>query len=537
MRAIAAAASSFGVLTGVRAGGDACCLPGGQCIEAAGEECIGQGGDPRGGDCGEVQCGGACCFLDTKECMFTGLPVCDGLFGSYLGDGTDCSSCPAAMPTAITYQGQLKKGGVPLSGTVALEFALWTLANDGEMVSGPLTFPDVPVTNGHFTVSLDFGPAAFNSNARWIEVVVCESPAAGDSECSTLSPRQSVTPSPYALQTRGMYVDENQNVGFGTKSPTDRLSIVNGMNIDEFDWNDGNLTFGALKFGAYSGEGIASRRTVGENQWGLDFYTSYQRRMSIDNFGNVGIGTPVPGTRLTVEAAGYGIEHRDGIVSLATYLDGDGGWFGTVSDHSLHFYVNNGVFPSMSIDRISNVGIGTPAPLARLHVVGKAESLAGKFEGDVDVEGTLSKSAGSFKIDHPLDPENKYLSHSFVESPDMMNVYNGNAVLDERGEVWIELPTYFEALNSDFRYQLTALGRPGPELYVAEEIRANRFRIAGGSPGQRVSWQVTGVRQDAYARQNRIPIEQDKPATERGRYRSPSAFTKPGESSTRSERE
>ena len=60
--------------------------------------------------------------------------------------------------------------------------------------------------------------------------------------------------------------------------------------------------------------------------------------------------------------------------------------------------------------------------------------LPGEFIGDVDVTGTLTKSAGSFKIDHPLDPENKYLSHSFVESPDMMNIYNGNVVLDATGE-------------------------------------------------------------------------------------------------------
>jgi hypothetical protein len=58
---------------------------------------------------------------------------------------------------------------------------------------------------------------------------------------------------------------------------------------------------------------------------------------------------------------------------------------------------------------------------------------AGYFQGDVYVNGTLSKGAGSFKIDHPLDPENKYLYHSFVESPDMMNIYNGNVMTDGGG--------------------------------------------------------------------------------------------------------
>jgi hypothetical protein len=145
-------------------------------------------------------------------------------------------------------------------------------------------------------------------------------------------------------------------------------------------------------------------------------------------------------------------------------------------------------------------------------------SYAGYFQGRVHVNGLLSKSAGSFKIDHPLDPANKYLSHSFVESPDMMNVYNGNAVLDANGEATITMPDYFEALNKDFRYQLTAIGKPSPNVYVASEISGNRFRIAGGAPGGKISWQVTGIRQDTYAKEHPIVVEELKPAEDRGKY-------------------
>jgi hypothetical protein len=152
---------------------------------------------------------------------------------------------------------------------------------------------------------------------------------------------------------------------------------------------------------------------------------------------------------------------------------------------------------------------------------------AGIFDGDVDVNGTLSKSGGSFKIDHPLDPANQYLYHSFVESPDMMNVYNGNVVLDENGEAWVELPDYFEALNRDYRYQLTAIGAPGPDLYIAEEIADNRFKVAGGQPGAKVSWQVTGIRQDPWANANRIPVEEEKPADEQGYYLHPEVYGQP----------
>ncbi|MFZ2003032.1 MAG: hypothetical protein WA239_23110 [Candidatus Sulfotelmatobacter sp.] len=148
----------------------------------------------------------------------------------------------------------------------------------------------------------------------------------------------------------------------------------------------------------------------------------------------------------------------------------------------------------------------------------------GFYAGNLTVTGKLTKGSGSFKIDHPLDPANKYLSHSFVESPDMMNIYNGVVVLDAKGEASVNLPEYFQALNSDFRYQLTPIGAPGPNLYIAEEISGNHFKVAGGKPGAKVSWQVTGVRQDAYAKAHRIKVEEDKPAQERGHYLHPELF-------------
>ena len=95
---------------------------------------------------------------------------------------------------------------------------------------------------------------------------------------------------------------------------------------------------------------------------------------------------------------------------------------------------------------------------------------AAVLDGKVKITGNLEKAGGSFKIDHPLDPANKYLSHSFVESPDMKNVYDGVVVLDNKGKAEIELPDWFGILNKDFRYQLTAIGAPGPNLYIAEEI-------------------------------------------------------------------
>jgi hypothetical protein len=139
------------------------------------------------------------------------------------------------------------------------------------------------------------------------------------------------------------------------------------------------------------------------------------------------------------------------------------------------------------------------------------------------VTGNLTKGSGSFKIDHPLDPANKYLSHSFVESPDMMDVYNGNVTTDKRGRAIVALPDYFQALNSDFRYQLTVIGQFAQAI-VAKEIRDNHFTIKTNLPGVKVSWQVTGIRQDAYANVHRVPVEEQKQEQERGKYLHPEVF-------------
>jgi hypothetical protein len=159
-------------------------------------------------------------------------------------------------------------------------------------------------------------------------------------------------------------------------------------------------------------------------------------------------------------------------------------------------------------------------------------------DGSVAIRGPLSKPGGSFKIDHPLDPANKYLSHSFVESPDMKNIYDGMIVLDNNGEAEIELPEWFGALNKDFRYQLTAIGSPGPNLYVAEEIsdtvtdfsnnnKKTHFKVAGGIPGMKVSWHVTGIRKDPWANAHRIQVKEDKPDKERGYYIYPELYNQP----------
>ncbi|MEE8573298.1 MAG: hypothetical protein V3T20_08525 [Gemmatimonadota bacterium] len=195
------------------------------------------------------------------------------------------------------------------------------------------------------------------------------------------------------------------------------------------------------------------------------------------------------------------------------------GVYGYVASGSGSYTGTNYAVYGNAVSGASNYGVyGTAS--------GGTVNYAGYFNGHAHVTGTFTAGVKSFKIDHPLDPESKYLVHSCVESDDMMNIYNGNVTLDAGGEAWVEMPEWFEALNQDFRYQLTCIGGFAP-VYVAETIRDNRFAIAGGEPGMAVSWQVTGVRHDPLAVTSRSPVEVDKLATEVGKYMHPEAYGMP----------
>ncbi len=173
-----------------------------------------------------------------------------------------------------------------------------------------------------------------------------------------------------------------------------------------------------------------------------------------------------------------------------------------------------------------NFGVGVYGDTITLGGVPTLGNFAGYFNGDVSIVGNLSKGSGTFKIDHPLDPANKYLIHSFVESPDMMNIYNGNITTDANGDATVNLPSYFNAENIDFKYQLTVIGQFAQAI-VAEEVAGNQFKIKTDKPNVKVSWQVTGVRNDAYAQQHRIVAEVNKKGPEIGRYLYPREMGQP----------
>ncbi len=189
-----------------------------------------------------------------------------------------------------------------------------------------------------------------------------------------------------------------------------------------------------------------------------------------------------------------------GDTSGNTYLNASG-------SGKIVFRINNGSGPSPMT--LSNNGSVSTVTITNL-----------------DVTTSFSKPSGTFKIDHPLDPANKYLYHSFVESPDMMNIYNGNITTDSEGFATVTLPDWFEALNKDFRYQLTVIGQFAQAI-VASEIESNQFQIRTNLPNVKVSWQVTGIRHDAFADAHRIQTEVEKAPQDRGHYLHPELFGAP----------
>ncbi len=209
----------------------ACCLPDGTCAETNQPGCVQvQSGEFLGlaATCPTSVCTGACCLAD-KTCVQTGPGSCAQSGGVYQGRESICGDeCPVAMPTAFTYQGQLKRAGVPLNGPIDARFSLW-LNSTGQgpehQIGGTQSVNSVEVVNGLFSVELDFGQDAFNGNARWLQIEIHDH-ADPPGTFATLSPRQPLTPTPYALETRGIVVTDNGNVGIGTKTPTSKLEIA-----------------------------------------------------------------------------------------------------------------------------------------------------------------------------------------------------------------------------------------------------------------------------------------------------------------------
>ncbi len=320
------------------------------------------------------------------------------------------------------------------------------------------------------------------------------------------------------------------------------------IDADGFGKNAGGPTPGLRFGGGSSGEGIASNRVIGLTKFGLDFYTNYTSRMSILQSGQVGIGTASPGAGLGVVSnvgGATGIYAQAANAASGSNQDGGTGLEALGGNGDVTSGTTEG---GVGIQAFGGSGSGSGTSGAAGGVFSGGGSYgdgidayatgpnggfgpyAGYFDGDITVNGSVNSGSASVKIDHPLDPANKYLFHSSVESSEMKNMYDGTITTDANGQAVVELPEWFESMNRDFRYQLTVIGQFAQAI-VAGKIVDHHFTIRTDKPNVEVSWQVTGVRQDAWTNAHRTPVEADKSARERGHYLHPELYGAPEESS------
>ncbi len=362
---------------------------------------------------------------------------------------------PQAAPITSTfnYQGRIIKDGVPITSTCAIEFKLFDASTGGNQIGTTQTHGSVTVKAGLFTVALNFGDSAFTGDQRYLQVAF---KCSGDANWTTMSPRQPLTAVPYALSLRpGATISSSDASAMlasgGLFGPVGVIGTsTKGVGI----WGGSQTNTGVLGT-SQNGDGVLGQAS--------NYGSGVHGR-------NTNGGTGVKGETIGIGSAGvYGVNHTRG-VGVVGVAEWDG--FNTIASDP-----NAGV---IGYARAGSRGSGVQgfAEGTGDGVMGSSKSgYAGRFLGNVDIDGTLTKGNGAFKIDHPLDPANKYLYHSFVESPDMKNIYDGVVTLDGNGAAIVQLPNWFEALNQEFRYQLTAIGAPGPSLYIAEEIQAASISI------------------------------------------------------------
>jgi hypothetical protein len=579
------------------------------------------------------------------------------------------SSAPQVpVGTGFTYQGQLKSGGNPANGQYDLQFKLYDALSGGTQVGSTLTVSNQTVTEGLFTVPLDFGANAFQGDARWLEIAVRQT---GGGTYTTLSPRQPLTAVPYAMSL----ATGSSGAVISTTVAGPALAITNsntiGIGVLGYDLNGygvygntgggygvygnssggtgvrGNSTSGTgygvwgsssgSGYGVYGagGTGVRGESTSGDGVYGTTSSSASRGVYGVNNSNGDGVrgssngGIGVYGISSSnvgvygysssdagvrgdsVSSTGYGVYGLNssgtgwGVFGVNNTNDADArgvvgssnsGWgvtglstsgrgvvgtsstghgvLGTTSNtggtaagvkgeanvtngfgvagsssgnsgRGVFGYSNNGsgigvqgqndsangwgVFGVADYDNgrgvvghaSGNNGIG-------IYGIGGTGNTpyAGYFYGDIGVYGNCYGCLGPNGIDDPLDPENKYLYHIAVQSQEMLDIYSGNVTTDPNGDAVVTLPDWFQALNKDFRYQLTPVGQFA-QVIVASEVKNNSFSVKTDKPNVKVSWQVTGVRNDPYAQARPMEVEVDKAKEDQGKYLHPEAYGQP----------
>ncbi len=264
-------------------------------------------------------------------------------------------------------------------------------------------------------------------------------------------------------------------------------------------------------YGTGDSYGVRGLASAGYGLYGDGVYGLVATGTSAGAYGSSGSGYGVYGYGST-GTLGYGT----GIGVRA-----QGGAYGVSSVGTSYGAFSSSVYVGTWSDgtNTATTGGGTYGVVGRIPT--GALGYAGYFYGPVHSSAGYSSAGATSMIDHPVDASTRYLVHSQVQAPERLNVYSGTVTLDATGSATVGLPSYFEAANRDFRYQLTAIGAAAPSLHVSSKVKANRFSIAGGPAGLEVSWLVSGVRADAWATSNPLDPEQPKAKADIGKYLHP----------------
>jgi hypothetical protein len=302
-----------------------------------------------------------------------------------------CNAAP--VRTGWTYQGRLMDNNNPGEGVYDFQFKLFDDPYTGTQQGSTVDVNDLDVIDGYFTVELDFGSSVFNGNARWLEISVRPGDSIDVGDYVTLNPRQEVTPTPYSLQTRGIFVGDTGNVGIGTTNPYQKLHIMEGgiAFTDSVNPIDERLLYLGI-----TGIGPDSRGY--KFSWRNDDGSLRSDAMILDRTGdvylggNVGIGTTSPTANLEI-AGDMKMRIEDDItLSMVSGI-------GNSSKIALGQRFNNesavieldnttGILRigrpyesnSLTIDGSGNVGIGTSNPLYNLHIYDSAGNAYVKTE-------------------------------------------------------------------------------------------------------------------------------------------------------------
>jgi hypothetical protein len=357
----------------------------------------------------------------------------------------------------------------------------------------------------------------------------------------------------FSIGNTNIFEDKFGKVGIGTIAPTSLLT-VQGMietTLGGYKFPDGTIQTTAglasifhdttlkgngtsswplgvavplvLTGDAGSGSGVLIVQTMAASGFGI--------RVVAGDAGVVGGGTGVK--TIGGVSSNPTLSGGEGLVSAGgdATSGGDGGVGGILFGGSAT--AGNGGIGILAVGGLGN-GTGKKGGNGIIARAGNGATpgFAGDFQGDVQIDGDLNvNGTKNFRIDHPLDPENKYLVHAAIESSEVLNIYSGNITTDANGEAAVSLPEWFEALNKDFRYQLTIVGTFAQAI-IGEKIKHNRFMIKTNAPNVEVSWQVTGVRSDAGMLKRPFKTEEMKPEQERGTYLNPAAYNQPEERGT-----